>query len=369
MKKFLLILSIALGLFLIGCDKDSSTEPENSNTDIPADPVGVTPPATTINNVQPTATFSAPADNPSRVQMNLTGLLDPTTNNPINLFYDPSNPGSSNIFVTEDGKVKGLKVTKVGTGTILQADVVFTVDVSGSMGQESDSVAASIIRFANFLQASGLDVRFGAVGYYGDVRGAINFTNATTLANFLNRSSGTQRTVGFAGPDSAALETNAANFASNMSSVDENGVVGVLFADANFSWRASAQKVFVNFTDEPTQSTTSSPNWNTAQMCAAIAGRATVHTVFSEDTLYYNNSWSATNERPWDMSKCTGGTVKFIDANATGLDLTTLPVAGALSNSYLVEYVKSSSQAMEHVVVVIVKVTNADGSTTYRVTY
>lgn len=365
MKRFLLVFVLSMGLFFIGCDKDSSTEPDNQNTDIPADPVNVTPPATTINNIQPTANFSAPANNPSRIQMNLTGMLNPVTNQPIAVYYDPANPGASNIFVTEDGKVKGLKVTKVGTGTVLQADVVFTVDNSGSMGQESDSVAAGIIKFANFLSASGLDVRFGIVGYYGNVSGAINFTTAANIETYLKRSTGTSRTIGFSGPDSATLVNKASSFASGI--YGENGVVGVLFADSNFSWRGTAQRVFINFTDEPTQSRSSEPKWNTAQMCAAIAGKATVHTVFSQDSSYYN--WNALDERPWDMSKCTGGTIEFIDGNATGIDLTKINVAGALSNSYLVEYVKSSQQAVEHVVVVIIKETNADGKTTYRVTY
>jgi hypothetical protein len=299
--------------------------------------------------------------------MNVTGIINPVTNQPIQLSYNPSNPSGSNIFVSEDNLLKGLKVSKVGGGTILQADVVFTVDNSGSMGQESDSVAAGIVKFANFLQSSGLSVQFGIVGYWGTISGAINFTDATTIEAYLNRQfmTGTSRTVGFSGPDSAALETAAMGYGG---SSGENGVEAVLFADDNFTWRSSAQRVFVNFTDEPTQSGLSdTPVWNTAYMCNIINGRATVHTVFSNDSTAY--FWDADDERPWDMSACTGGTVKFLDSQATGLDLSDLPVAGALANSYLVEFLSSDGNGT-HTVEVIIKETNADGKRIYEgITY
>jgi hypothetical protein len=230
------------------------------------------------------------------------------------------------------------------------------------MGEESDSVAAGIIKFANFLQASGLDVKFGIVGYDGTIEGAINFTDAATIDAYLNRPflSGTSRTDGFSGPDSAELELKSGGFGG---SSGENGVEAVLFADSNFTWRSSAQSVFVNFTDEPTQSGASDPIvWNTSYMCNLIGGRATVHTVFSNDSTAYQ--WDFDDERPWDMSACTGGTVKFINSQATGLDLTDLPVAGALANSFLVEFVSSNSTAT-HNVEITIKETDADGKRVY----
>ncbi|MBL1213768.1 MAG: VWA domain-containing protein [Ignavibacteriae bacterium] len=359
MKKFLMLISLLLFLFLIGCDSDENPV-DDEPTDIPPDPSGVTVPTPVINNIQPTSNFAKSGNNPNRVLMNVTGMINPVTNQPIQLSYNPNNPSGSNIFVTEDNVVKGLKVSKVSSGNILQADVVFTVDNSGSMSQEADSVAAGIIKFANFLTDSGLDVKFGIVGYSSNVNGGINFTSATTIETYLNRSSGTSRTRGFSGADSAALETASFTFGGGSG---ENGVEGVLFADSNFTWRSSAQRVFINFTDEPTQSSSGdTPVWNTAHMCAEINGRATVHTVFSNDSTAY--SWTANRERPWDMSTCTGGTVKFIDTQASGLDLRDLPVAGALANSYLVEFLSSNGNAA-HNVVITVKESSADGQRVY----
>ncbi len=358
MRKLLFVLLLVFtSLIYFSCD--TAENPDDQNADIPGDPTGVTVPVPTKNNVLPSASFTSTG---SRVKLNLLGLIDPTTNQPLTLSYNAGNPQASNIFVQEDGVVKGLKVTKVGTGNVLTADIVFLVDNSGSMGQEADSVAISIIEFANFLQASGLDVKFAVVGYDGGVNGGINFTNAQTLSAYLNRNTGTYRTYQFAGADSAALTERGYNFGY---AGGENGVIAAIFADSVYGWRAGAQRVFINFTDEPTQSL-SDGTWNNAMGCSLLSGKSTVHTVFSQDSSYY--SWSATRERPWDLSICTGGTIKFIPTNASGLNLKDLPVAGALANSYLVEFVTAKT-GVAHTVKVTVYTSTADGVQTFNITY
>ncbi len=346
-------------LFAAGCNKDDN--PVNTNNDIPTDPTNVNVPATVINNVTPTATFAKATTDPTRIQMNMTGLVNPVTNQPLSLV------AQQNLFITEDGTVKGLKVTKVGSGTTLKADIVFTIDISGSMGEEADSVASSIIKFAQKLQSSGLDVQFGCVGFYGNVEGAMNFTNSTKLETYLNRSSGTNRAQGFSGSDSASLENYASTFHGTHNSYYEDGVVGILFANQYFTWRSGAQKIFINFTDEATQPG-GLAQWSTSEICTQLAGAATVHTVYSgpsDTSQSVNGAWGASNERPWDMSKCTGGTVVFVPEDATGLDLSKLPVTGALSNSYLVEYKTSDASGTHTVIITIKEGTTADGKRVY----
>jgi hypothetical protein len=366
MIKYLVSFLICAALIIGGCSK-SDTNPvtggSTDNSDIPADPASVTVPATTVNNIQPTATFQVTSGNTSRIKLNLTGLVNPTTNQPITL------SAQSNFWLSEDGKVKGLKLTKVSTSNVLKADIVFTVDISGSMGEEADAIANSIIAFSQALVASGLDVSFGVVGFYGDVEGAINLTTAANISTYLNRSTGTYRAVGFSGADSAALQTAASTYASGHSSFAENGVVGILFANSNFSWRSGAQKIFINFTDESTQPGGMSA-WSTATLGTTIGGQATVHTVWSgtADTANAYTWTDLVNERPWDMSRLTGGTVVLVNANASNLTLSTLPVAGALSNSYLVEFLTSDPN-VTHTVIITVKESTADGKKTYSIKY
>jgi len=358
----MLALVVMLGLFVTSCKKDDEpTSGGADNSDIPADPGGSAP-ATTINNVVPAAAFAKTSGNESRIRINMLGIIDPTTNSPINLV------ANSNVFVTEDNVLQGIKVSAASTGSTLLADVVFTVDNSGSMGQEADSVAAKIIDFVNFLAASGLDLRVGAVGYDGNVTGAINLTTGTLLNSYLTRPgfTGTSRTEGFRGADSARLQTAAGTFANGI--FGENGIVGVWFADSLFNWRSSAQRVYVNFTDEPTQPS-NIVYWSTQGLCARwLPVKGTIHTVFSEDSTAY--SWTnLSRERPWALSSCTGGTVKFIPNTAAGLNLRDLPVTGALANSRLIEFVSANPSAA-HTVVITVKTSTADGKTTFNsITY
>jgi len=360
MKKLFTIVVLFFILLAGGCKKSSDPVTVDLLTDIPSDPTNVSVPAPIINNVTPTATFAKSSNEPTRIQMNMTGLVNPTTNQPLLLV------AQQNLFITEDGTVKGLKVTKVGSGTTLKADIVFTVDISGSMDQEADSIASSIIKFAQKLQSSGLDVQFGSVGFYGDVEGAMNFTTAQKLETYLNRSSGTYRARGFSGSDSASLTNYASNFHGSHGSYDEDGVVGILFANQYFSWRSGAQKIFVNFTDESTQPSGLS-QWSTSEIAKQLGGAATVHTVWSGDADTANAyTWTTLyDERPWDLSRVTGGTVVLIPYDAVGLDLSKLPVTGALSNSYLVEYKTVDANGIHTVVVTIKEGTTVDGRRVY----
>lgn len=370
-KKFLLLVFSLFLVTFLACSKDSTgPNDDTDNSDIPADPTTISVPAPVINNVLPAAPdFIKTANNPSRIKANLLGLLNPNTEQPITLSADYEGTGY-NFYLEEDDILKGVKLTKVGSGTTLAADVVFVVDNSGSMDDEADSVANSIIEFADFLANSGLNVNFACVGYqYGEVNGGINFTTKTKLQKYLTDRPyiyyGTDRTIGFSGADSAELE-NAAYYYAYPDLSSENGVMGIFFADSLYHWRAGAQRVFINFTDESTQPN-NSYRWSTEYLCNNLSN-ATVHTVFSSDTTTYHGEGNSGSyewtdlwdERPWAMSECTGGTIKFISSDASGLNLADLPVAGALSNSYLVEFVTASPNGV-HTIKITIKDTGIDG--------
>lgn len=93
--RLLIALVLSVGMFAAGCKKDESPASSNNNTDIPPDPGGNAP-ATTINNVAPSATFAKTAGNENRIRINLLGILDPTTGSPISLVANQT------LFVTED---------------------------------------------------------------------------------------------------------------------------------------------------------------------------------------------------------------------------------------------------------------------------
>jgi hypothetical protein len=79
---------------------------------------------------------------------------------------------AQNIWLSIDDKFKGIVVysrfDKPGTAIFI-ADVVFWVDNSGSMTDESKALARDIFDWATELENSDLDVRSGCVGYGHDV--------------------------------------------------------------------------------------------------------------------------------------------------------------------------------------------------------
>ncbi len=181
-----------------------ATDPSTSDEDIPADPDSEVP-TTATNSVTPSAEFSHIGRNPNRIRINLLGMIDPTTNLPVVL-------NDTTVTIVENGKVQGIKVTQSRTENALPADVVFVVDNSGSMNEEADGVANGIQAFAEKLSTAGIDAKFGVLGYWGDVRGALNLSDFTTLNEYLNRGKGYERTMGFGGADASTLEAAAKDF-------------------------------------------------------------------------------------------------------------------------------------------------------------
>lgn len=272
-----------------------------------------------------------------------------------------------NVWVSVDGKPKGIVVynnaDNQGEQKLL-ADLVFLVDNSGSMSEEADAVARDIQAWAQQLEASNLDIKFGCVGYsvWGTINGAFNLNTADSLSYFLSRYTGTSRTMGFEGADALALE-NAATTINRNSTDDECGGMALRYADQNIKFRVGSNRIYVNFTDEPNQPDGKAEysveffkdqaNWATNQ--------GTVHTVFSEDTTYYSNYWRAGYyERPWLISDYTGGTKLFATDTFTGVTLSSLPVTGAMTNSYVIRFTNISEfmDGQDHVVKITIRSTD-----------
>lgn len=132
---------------------------------------------------------------------------------------------------------------------VLAADVVFLVDNSGSMGEEANAIARDIIDWAEKLAASSLDVRFGCVGYDGGINGVLNITTIEDLNEYLSRYPGTSRTSYFGGDDASTLSSASYSYRTG----GECGMAALRFADKQFSFRTGANRIYVNFTDEPNQ--------------------------------------------------------------------------------------------------------------------
>lgn len=312
----------------------------------------ITTPTTTIPNVN--YTFDWEGDN-AILRLDMTGVQDPNSEDGwLNLVGTGGNGANTqNIWVSLDGKPKGIAVYNNSENEgnhVLLTDVVFLVDNSGSMSDEAEGIARDITTWAGTLSRSSLDVKFGCVGYGGNVgsqyatltnnygvTGALDMSDYTMLDNFLNNrsASGTSRTKGYAGSNATML-SSVAN-ASYSRAGGECGVQALRFADENFTFRTGANRVYINFTDDANYPGGNSEisvdyvadvaNWNTA--------KGTIHTVFSGGDI---SSRLSIGEKPWLLSDYTGGTSITVSSSFTEVTLDGLPVTGAMQNSYIIRF-------------------------------
>lgn len=350
-------------------DGDDTIVLENGNTTgIPDDSQATPNPTITASTTQiPNINYTVYTDgNDAIVNIEMTGVQEYGTFDWLRLYG--TSDAKQNVWVSVDGKPKGISVTNNAdkeSEEKKKADLVFIIDNSGSMSEEADAIARDIISWTKKLEASNIDIRFGCVGYDGRITGAVNMGDANAMSTFLNRSSGTSRTMGFYGSDKTALEKSASDYFAN-NSMDENGAAAVLYGDHNMNFRSEANRIYVNFTDEPnypsgkTQFSTEffkdQTQWTTLQ--------GTIHTVFSSDTSYVVQHEKLYKfERPWRMSWYTGGTVLVAPSNFKDVTLEGLPVTGAMQNSYTIRFTNISEFLDGKHHLVIITIMSEDGKT------
>ena len=334
----------------------------------------------------PNAVCTLVDENGSAVMnIDMTGVGNANAGDWMTLYGTAYKGKGQNVWVSVDGTPKGIDVynNAANTGRDIYTDIVFLVDNSGSMSEEAEAIARDIIDWSEKLAKSGLNARFGCVGYGNSshaVDGALNITTASNLKTFLDQGHGTNRTEHFGGPDADALQNIAQSGSYENGSYNECGMVALHFANENFNFRSGANRIYVNFTDEPNQpngvsqwsveflnptmNPTMNPNsWNPAN--------GTVHTVYSG----YQQNWSAYYENPALMSTYTGGTVLYATSSFTDTEtgnpvtLESLPVTGAMQNSYIIRFtnVKDYMDGQPHEVKVTV--ISADGTVKAEKTY
>lgn len=334
-----LVMTMAMESCLNNDEETIILENLSNNTGIPDDSQASSNPVvdqstTNVPNIQTTLDY---VDDIPVIRIDMTGVKNADGNQWLRLYGTGS--AEQNIWVEVDNTPKGIDVynnADKAEGRTIMTDVVFTVDNSGSMSEESDAIARDIITWSQELANSGLNPKFGIVGYDGKITGGIDLTTAENLKQFLNYGTGTSRTAHFTS-DRSDWSSLASHYYLN-NNQNECGVAAIRLADENFSFRTSANRVYVNFTDEANYPNSKSgfsvkyfenqANWP--------AAKGTVHTVFSS-TRFETNKWNV-EEQPWLISDYTGGTTIFTSSSFTGVTLSNLPVTGAMENSYIIRF-------------------------------
>lgn len=236
-----------------------------------------------------------------------------------------------NIWVEIDDQPKALTVKNSideDSRYVRPVDMVFLVDNSSSMREESDEIVSQITAWTETLDAGKLDMRFGCVGYDGAITGAYNITTGTDLSSYLHRPdhSGTLSTFGFEGK-----EADINRFRDNKLSYDSGeghgcAMAALRFADDLFDFRPESNRIYVNFTDGPNYPYAGKKFSVESLLTDWSLSRGVIHTVYSGK--------SDTGVEPnYLMSDYTDGTVMNVDPTFTGVSISTLPVSGSVENS------------------------------------
>lgn len=366
---FVKIAFIALCAFAsVSCLKDDSKTIMLSSGvkagNIPHDSEASPNPDVYYSNVNiPNFQYTTEVENGNTIiRIDMTGVQTPDGDYMYLVGTGGSDGEAQNVWVEVDGQPKGILVYNAidnEQDVVIKNDFVFLVDNSGSMSEEADAIARDIIAWASGLSTL-LDVRFACVGYNGNITGGINLTTYNQLSDYLNRSTGIDRTFGFGGPDASNL--NSKSYYYDISSQEECGMAALHFANDCFTFRENSNRIYVNFTDEPNYPAYISKysvhylgnqyNWD--------ASKGTIHTVFSGSTSF--SEQSNYQEKPWRMSDYTGGTILYANSNFTGVKLDNLPVTSAMQNSYVIKFsnIESLMDGNYHTVEITIK--SADGS-------
>lgn len=303
------------------------------------------------------------------VRLDMTGVQDPETLEWLRLIGTGGEGGEvQNVWVEVDGKPKGIDVYNTiddeedANVAAVKNDFVFLVDNSGSMGEEADAIARDIVAWAQVLNQS-LDVNFGVVGYDGCIHGAVDLASYEVLSSYLNDRgyTGTSRTHGYVGDNASSLEAAASSYGSACQ--DESGVAALRFADENFAFRAGANRVYVNFTDEANYTFGGTYYSVTYVEQQWASSQGTVHSVISDLNLL-PMSESTNYEDPTRMSTATGGTVLTTGSSFSGVSLDNLPVTMAMQNSYVIRFTNVSEFMDGQSHEVKITIVSADGNVT-----
>lgn len=105
----------------------------------------------------------------------ISAVFEVTRNTTDQKFYSLR---SQNVFLYENNsRIQNFSLQKDTTGGVNALDLIFVLDVTGSMGGTIEGVKNNIIEFADSLKKRGVDYRLGMVTFLDIIENAYDFTN------------------------------------------------------------------------------------------------------------------------------------------------------------------------------------------------
>jgi len=276
--------------------------------------------------------------------VSLTGIRDPQTRQWLTL-SGTGKPGQ-NVWLDIDGKAKSVDAYNLFSAVEkkypVRHDVVFLINDSYTMSSEIEHISPQITSWAAGMEADGIDLRVGIVAYgegNASIRGAIDITEIENVEAYLSRGTGASRVEGFGGSNADGLEAAALGGDYYSGYSNECAVVAMKYANANFNFRRNSNRIYILLTDEPNQPG-SQEKWSTEILRPAEtlwqSQYGTVHTVYGGELDFVEQMLHT--EKPWRLSRYTGGTVQYYDDRLQEVELSDFTVGMAMKHSYLLRF-------------------------------
>ncbi len=311
---------------------------------------------------------------PKKITVTVAGLLNPKTNGPLTLTRD-------NLTVYEDGAKKDIDVTAAGSATV-KCDIVFFIDITGSMGPPIEGVKASVLDFLEYLERKGLNVNVGAVAYGDSISATANPAGipasdrgAYVVAGYEKMSA----SIGKTGPVYAFIQSLTASFRGCGGGEEPEGLFDAMeWARAGFSFRPDAHRLFIAMTDAPAwgRGTTSgevAPNttYSPRMLCEQYAGQITVDVISPDRLTFRRGAYD-----PIFLAVAGGGspgTGGIWDRLPAGgkVDLSALVLKNIAASSWLATFMSESETVGTHTLRLVVNdaASGAKGEATREMRY
>lgn len=332
----LFILAAALAVFLSSCSNIPTFSSE-----IPEDPEGISGPTSWANDMQMSLSIDR--------TMSLTPLALQDYNHirvSFLKYKPPKDITADNFLVFEDGKAQGFTIEKISE-LRNKVDIVFVVDVTGSMEEEIQGLKDSMVNFINDLKDSGLDAKVAVVPFGDFVPPDPDYYKDD---------------ISFDPPWSDISDLNDAEEYVNKLDVGygndgpENAYGAIMYAWDNVSWRSDSQRIFILLTDAFShykgdddwyESTNDfSPKFTKDEVISALSGYATLYMVASTGYYFSSSDTDYSHQGdPREIAIKTGGFVIY-QSGSEEVDLTSIGIVEAITSSYIITFESDSPVGM-----------------------
>jgi len=139
--------------------------------------------------------------------------------------------------------------TESASSTKYPTDIVFAIDITGSMQSNLNAIKNNVVNFARELESRAWDARFAAVGFRDSIDSTVDFTDAQSLANRLNKWSAPPGSGGDAqefsqGGIAEALDMLMSDTSSNPSRMKADKIVLMVTDNPGFNYVSKSHNDF-----------------------------------------------------------------------------------------------------------------------------